>query len=305
MTANARRCLGCRLSLIIALVPTNGSFGPTAQQVVARAQGFRQVTDDPAFEVAAIRRVRDPFGGTYRVSFTPEGRLVATNIRLSDLVVRAFGISFMRLVGLPGWATTEYFDIEARADAEAVAAKVKLAPLLRTLLRARFQLRAHSEARELPSFVLVPARADGTLGRGLSRAKADCSAYRSALERAANELVPRPSPTDPACMTETKFNGENVTLVFRSAPISGLAVLLTDWTRTPVFDETGLHGEFDITLTLRRDSIPLYSPNRVPTPEGSASMFGDVREQLGLKLESRTRSVEVLVIDKAEMPTPN
>lgn len=294
MTSSNRRSPGYRALLILTLVLTSGSFAAMAQ-----------APDDPSFEVAAVRRVGDPSGGTYRVSFSPEGRLLATNITLSDLVTRAFGVSFMRVAGLPGWARTTYFDVEARADAEDVAAKVTLAPLLRSLLRERFRLRVHPEAREVPGYVLVQARADGTLGRGVSRATADCSAYRLAMEHAANAQTAGPFPPDPACMTDITFDGENLTLVLRSTPMSGLAVLLTDWTQTPVFDETGLFGEFEITLTLRRDSIPLYSPNRLPTPEGSASLFGDVREQLGLKLESTKRFVEFLVVDTAEMPSPN
>jgi uncharacterized protein (TIGR03435 family) len=64
-----------------------------------------------------------------------------------------------------------------------------------------------------------------------------------------------------------------------------------------VMDETGLSGQFDITLKWSLDS----------TGGGAdgPSLFAAVEEQLGLKLEPRKASVDVLVIDQIERPTPD
>jgi uncharacterized protein (TIGR03435 family) len=62
-----------------------------------------------------------------------------------------------------------------------------------------------------------------------------------------------------------------------------------------VSDHTGLKGTYDFTLDWGQD-------DSVPGP----SLFTAVQEQLGLKLESKTVPLEVLVVDHAEkVPSAN
>jgi uncharacterized protein (TIGR03435 family) len=81
----------------------------------------------------------------------------------------------------------------------------------------------------------------------------------------------------------------------------------------PVIDETGVSGKFDIHLTFSRDQTKF--PQSLATPSGSVrapasdpsdpSIFTAVQEQLGLKLVSTKRPVEILVIDSVEKPSEN
>lgn len=73
-----------------------------------------------------------------------------------------------------------------------------------------------------------------------------------------------------------------------------------------VVDRTGLAGTFDMALD--------YEPYVGAVPSGTdkaadlslpATIFEALREQLGLKLESRTGPVDVLVIDHVEEPSAN
>ena len=64
----------------------------------------------------------------------------------------------------------------------------------------------------------------------------------------------------------------------------------------PVSDETGLKGAFDWELA--------FSP-RVPGDTDAPSIFAAVQEQLGLKLERRRGTLEVIAIDHAERPSAN
>ena len=84
-----------------------------------------------------------------------------------------------------------------------------------------------------------------------------------------------------------------------------------------VVDKTNLAGNFELTLEYaadpnmggRGDFQGLPPPLAGAGPErpatDSPSIFSALQEQLGLKLESTKGPVDVLVIDRAEKPTPD
>ena len=74
-----------------------------------------------------------------------------------------------------------------------------------------------------------------------------------------------------------------------------------------VVDRTGLTGVFDLTL----DYVP-FARNAQAGAEAAAAdaslpstIFTALQEQLGLKLESQTGPVNILVIDHVERPSEN
>jgi uncharacterized protein (TIGR03435 family) len=72
-----------------------------------------------------------------------------------------------------------------------------------------------------------------------------------------------------------------------------------------VVDKTGLAGTFDITLVFLQTLAP---PQLNATPSSSISgpsLFVALREQLSLRLDSRRGLVEVLVIDRVDLPSEN
>jgi uncharacterized protein (TIGR03435 family) len=72
-----------------------------------------------------------------------------------------------------------------------------------------------------------------------------------------------------------------------------------------VLDRTGLTGRFDFDL----EWTPMVTPTGVPAPAGpndaGPSIFTALQEQLGLKLESTSETVSVLVVDSVNQPSPN
>jgi uncharacterized protein (TIGR03435 family) len=82
-------------------------------------------------------------------------------------------------------------------------------------------------------------------------------------------------------------------------PISGIVNLIAAVVGRPVVDGTGLSTPFDIELKYRPARVAGDSATDEPT------MFTAIQEQLGLKLEASTTAVEVIVVDKAEAPTPD
>ena len=66
----------------------------------------------------------------------------------------------------------------------------------------------------------------------------------------------------------------------------------------PVLDRTNLDGRFDFVLTYATEE-QLRSGQPVDAPD----LFTALVEQLGLKLESTTGPVDVVVVDRIERPT--
>jgi uncharacterized protein (TIGR03435 family) len=82
--------------------------------------------------------------------------------------------------------------------------------------------------------------------------------------------------------------------------MASLASILTFDLKRPVRDETGLKGDFAFTLEWTRGLGEFDDAG-----SGRPSLFTAVQEQLGLKLESTKGPVEVVVIDRVEMPSEN
>jgi len=89
----------------------------------------------------------------------------------------------------------------------------------------------------------------------------------------------------------------------QAVSIADLAGIIERPAGRPVMDETGLLGRYDFTIQLpsvRRATDAAAASDPAP------SIFTAVEEQLGLKLESATRSFPQLIIDSIERePTEN
>ena len=73
------------------------------------------------------------------------------------------------------------------------------------------------------------------------------------------------------------------------------------YTGRPVFDKTGLTGTCDFVLECVVGTVPVA----VAADTAGPSIFTAVQEQLGLKLEPATAEFDIVVIDRADRPTPN
>jgi hypothetical protein len=71
----------------------------------------------PSFEVATVKPNKSG-SGFIRFGVQPGGRFVAENAPARELVRFAFGIQPYQMEGLPSWATTDRFDVTAKADGQ-------------------------------------------------------------------------------------------------------------------------------------------------------------------------------------------
>ena len=205
-------------------------------------------------------------------------RIAITSASLEWLITWAHDIHTSRLYSKPNWLNSVRYDILANApgyDAEDDRRPGRLQRMMQALLRDRFKLVLHTETRELPMYAMVVAP----------------SGLKIHLTELRGEIGQSPFGRP----GRGRLVGAQVTSEM-------LANVLSNQLGRTVQDQTGLSGVFDFKLEWEPDGQATDSTNARMGP----SLFTAIQEQLGLKLEARKGSVEVLVIDRIERtPTEN
>jgi uncharacterized protein (TIGR03435 family) len=255
----------------------------------------------PAFEVASIKP--NPSRTGIRGHSFPGDRFEARNVPTRDLIMVAFGepgraVPESLMSGGPSWIDTDRFDLTAKVGRESQNSVAEKQLMLRRLLAERFKLVVHVQPTNLPIYTLVLANPNGGVGRGLHRSDSHCDS---------GDTGAVPQPLQPGeergCILYITPPG---TLTARGQTMSAFAYALTRTVGRVVTDHTGLSGAFDADAVFNPEGLPDWAPPPPDTPNRDApSFFGALQEQLGLKLESTTGPVDVLVIDHIEMPTPD
>jgi uncharacterized protein (TIGR03435 family) len=274
------------LAVLVVATATSAAFGQASAAPGAKAQPPAETkAAAPAFDVAAIRQnLSDHTARTHIISSPFDGHFTAINATLKLLIRFAYGLPESRIVGGPGWLDSTKFDVEAKAD-EALdahlkgmdgdAARLEKQKMLQALLADRFKLVAHMETRELPVYGLVVAKggakfleskAEGTTIDG-GRGKIDVRGGNNSVALLAEELAKQLDRV--------------------------------------VIDQTGIQGRYNLSLRWAPDDGGSSMPGGSATADAGPSIFTAIQEQLGLKLESQKGPVQVLVIDKVEMPSEN
>ena len=270
------------------------------------------------FEVVSVKPYKGPL--TMISSNTePGGRFVAQQQSLRDLVTLAYRVRESQIIGGPAWMGSDRFDVNARTNRELPpfdpAGEIgPLERMLQSLLADRFKLVAHRETRELPIFALVMARSDGRprekLGEKLRRSSTDCASVFADRARA-GQPGPLVTGDRPTCgMVVSPWS-----IRIDGGPLSQLTMVLTSMTNRFVVDRTGLTGNYDVDLQWTPQGIrtgrppgdnPAGPPFPAPPPDANgATLETAIQEQLGLKLDPQRGPVPVLVIERAEPPSPD
>jgi uncharacterized protein (TIGR03435 family) len=276
----------------------------TALTAYPPVQAAPQATEQPAFEVASVKPNKGD--GPTESGTQPGGRLTMVNVPLRFLIRSAYQVQDDQIVEAPGWIAAEHFDVLAKAPGEipppTPARPGPLPLMMRSLLAERFKLAVHRETREFPAYALRLARRDGRLGAQLRPSTVDCAAL------AATRGAGTPPPVGngrPQC----GIRAAGGQMMAGGMPLSQLTTLLSSMVQRVVIDKTGLNGNFDFELKWTPDRVPSGAPSGIPAERANdpdaPSIFTALQEQLGLRLESTTNLVEVLVIDHVERPTPD
>ena len=263
-----------------------------------------------AFEVASVRENKSDEKPTSNFplnlgpQFSPNGGVLsARNMLLLQYMVFALKPSSFQIqafrAGLPDWARSTHFDIEARAEGN--PSKDEMRAMMLSLLEERFGMKVHHEGREVPVFALVLAK-PGKLGPALTVHPADdpyCT--KAALPVAIAGGYPAAcgagASTAPSVPGSTAIAGRKVTM---ASFVLGLTNLANGVDR-PVIDQTGLNGVYDYRL----EWAPDVNGEGPAADAMEPGFFAALREQMGLKLVAQKGMVDVIVLDRVDRPAAN
>jgi uncharacterized protein (TIGR03435 family) len=253
-------------------------------------------TPKPAFEVASVKPAAEQSGpGGLReamrammrsrsAGFIPlddPGRMRLTNWPLRDIIASAYRIPVDQVSG-PSWMADQYFDIEARIPE---GGKAQVNEMLQALLEERFGLKSHRESKTESGYALVVAKG----GPKLSLA--------SPTPEPPSDPEERKQRAQEAAMASLKKMQANPRKgswrsMHASITMTELCSRLMAEVHSPVVDQTGIDGKYDIVI-----ETSTGNPD-----EPDVTVF-DAVAKMGLKLESRKVTVETLVVDQV-LKTP-
>jgi uncharacterized protein (TIGR03435 family) len=245
--------------------------------------------EQPQFEAASVKRLEC---GMIHNSLGP-ATVILKGDPLRVILTEAFELKTYQIVG-PSWLDEDCFELVAKAPGGAAIAQIPA--MLQALLVERFKLAAHKEDRPRPVYALV-------VDKGGPKFKEANLNFR--------RMGPRPGQVMFRAASDVHgFQGD--------LTMATVAHFLSGWLDRPVQDFTGLTGKYEIDLSWmpdptidRQPAWASYETTQaavgISLPDAPrATLFTAVRDSLGLRLESRTEPVEMLVIDHVErVPTGN
>lgn len=259
----------------------------------------------PSFEVATVK----PTEKVGPINSSPTFFLAAGQ-SLKALLGYAYRVRDYQISGGPAWMYSDLWEIQAKIPDDApetdrattmnelrklLTTPTSNALMLRSLLEERFQLKVHTETRELPIYEL-------TVGRdGPKMTLADDQTPIEFGTRAERPL-PQSGPPQPLMRGGIMIGGPRDRRILEGKAIPVWYILnFLDLAR-PVVDKTGLDGLYDVKLEWGPDILQTAPENRIATPPPLAVAL---QGQLGLKLESTRGPVEVIVVDSVQRPSEN
>jgi len=324
MRHEAHAALNASKRILLGAAFFAATTGPVAVGVLIGARLSAQVVapaaNAPTFDVASVKENNS--GPGRRGGGGGPGRLDMINTPLRRLIRQAYNIHETQIIGGPDWLDSQGFDVNATFAASDPSPERRRL-MMQTLLRDRFKLTFHAETRDLPIYALIVARPDKRLGEGLRKtAEGACLPRGAGLPAAPSTSGPPPAPPSPFDPNAEAPCGSIIfgpgRLLAHGVPIDMLANALGGLPAITAFNrivqnQTGLEGIYDFDFKFANESAGRGGPFLPPpgagavasTPGDEPVLFTAMQEQLGLKLDPRRTSVEVMVIDSVEKPDPN
>jgi uncharacterized protein (TIGR03435 family) len=231
-----------------------------------------QPSSTPRFEVASIKVSHT--GGNY-VEVTP-GAVVVHGATIRTSMAWAFGIQLAQInskdADVSGLLDSSRFDILAKPGGTVPTDQLR--SMLQNLLAERFKLAYRRQTRTTQVLTLL-----------------------------VDKNGPKFRESDPGSETKAEMRSK-LTRKWTATPMSQITDIVAEGMRAPVIDQTGLKGKYDFSIDLT-PYLPPPGEQRDIGREIPNMLILALKEQLGLKIESRPGTFEELIVDHLEMPSAN
>lgn len=291
-------------ALVVACVAATWTATASAQSAPAPAT--------VSFEVASVKAASPDEPQHVQAGLHVDGAQIhVLDYRLVDLIRIAYNLKFYQ-VSAPDWAASDRWDIDAKLPDGANRDQVP--EMLQNLLATRFQMVAHTERKNLAVYALIQAPGGARLQA--STAPVPAGADAGGLNAAGSggpEGVNLSLPGG-GQFSMTPDQG----MVAHNMTMASMADYLGRFVSRGVVDQTHLAGRFDFTAALTEDEYNsmliqaglnagvALPPGVLARAGGADSALNDALKPLGLRLQSQTAPVSVLVVDRlSKTPTGN
>ncbi len=253
------------------------------------------------FEAATIKPA-DPKGRPMVGLLYTGGSQMKAGGTLRDLIALSLQISpniaSDTLIGLPKSAETQRWDITAKVPTtgegapQVVRGRPTPPPLsvglemLRNLLVDEFELKTHSENREVTVYALTVKNGKRKLTPAEESERTGCK--------------PDPNAPKPVTNMGPMISCKNTTMAELAQNLQQMAAAYIDH---PVVDATGLDGGWDFLIgwtprgLMQAPPNPNAPPTTEPTDPSGITVFEAIERELGLQLVKQKRSIPVIVVD--------
>jgi uncharacterized protein (TIGR03435 family) len=315
--------LGAPLAYVVAAVQAAPIQATATQQAATGSTTGKPLT----FDVASVKPAIVPDGVTVvgemrgvrkgsgiaipRNSGGPgtddPGRIHFPLISLKALLVRAWD-SYFEIEG-PGWLNTQIVQVDATMPPDTT--KAQFQEMLRNLITDRFQLKHHTETKQITGYALMVTKNGLKMEESADQNGGAPGPFSPATKKGLDGFLVLPPRAGPWCMSQTTL-GDRSRMICQQQTTQQLAQELGRMLKSTVTDATGLTAKYDYTVTFAgatepggaiASSLPASQPDAA---ELLPDIFSALQSQLGLKLEQKKVAVEVFVVDHMEKtPTGN
>jgi uncharacterized protein (TIGR03435 family) len=257
------------------------------------------------FEVASVRPFTPNFGAdaTVTAGLRVDGAQFHASMPLRNFAAVAYK-AHPHQFEAPEWMATQWYEIAATLP-KGHTQGGEVLEMLRALLVERFHMKMHQETKELPVYALtltksgIAAKEDPLNPVGSSAEVVSTSSETNSVSRMQRGVA--------VTIGEDKIEDKKFTMGMLASQLTGMM-------DRPVLDQTGLPADvaYDFTLELTHEDFlatrvrSAMNGGMTPPPqamkllEASGDSLDMALAKLGLKLQAKKASLEVLAIDSSD-----